>query len=159
MQDRDQDADQDQRRRYTVPDAAAQLGLTQDAVRKRIKRHTIEHERDQDGRVYVYLDTAKTEQDDDQDDVPTHERNALIYQMEARIDDLREALEAERRANDENRRIIAGLTQRIPAIEPAEGSEEAQESHEDASEGPTTTEPAEGHITQDTPRRRWWRFW
>jgi excisionase family DNA binding protein len=42
--------------RLTVAQAAARLGVSQDAVRKRIKRGTIEYEQDQDGRLHVYLD-------------------------------------------------------------------------------------------------------
>ena len=37
---------------YTVADAAKEMGISEDAVRKRIKRNTIEHYR-QDGRIYV----------------------------------------------------------------------------------------------------------
>jgi excisionase family DNA binding protein len=42
--------------RLTVAQAAARLGVSQDAVRKRIKRGTIEYEQGQDGRLHVYLD-------------------------------------------------------------------------------------------------------
>jgi excisionase family DNA binding protein len=42
--------------RLTVAQAAARLGVSQDAVRKRIKRGTIEYEQGQDGRLHAYLD-------------------------------------------------------------------------------------------------------
>jgi hypothetical protein len=42
------------RRRLTVQDAADALGVTVDAVRSRVKRGTIAHERES-GRVYVLL--------------------------------------------------------------------------------------------------------
>jgi excisionase family DNA binding protein len=63
------DADLD---RLTVAEAAEALGISQDAVRKRIARRTIAHDRAPSGRVYVYLPTSetvhKTDQDTDQDD-------------------------------------------------------------------------------------------
>ena len=37
--------------------AAEVMGVTVDAIRKRISRDTIPHERDEDGRVWVVLDT------------------------------------------------------------------------------------------------------
>ena len=43
--------------RVSVYDAAQVMGVTVDAIRKRISRGTIPHERDEDGRVWVLLDT------------------------------------------------------------------------------------------------------
>ncbi len=45
--------------RLTVAEAAERLGVTQDAVRQRVQRNTIEHERTEEGRVYVYLTASK----------------------------------------------------------------------------------------------------
>jgi IS30 family transposase len=42
--------------RLTVAQAAAQLGVSQDAIRKRIRRNTIDYDQDPDGRIYVYVD-------------------------------------------------------------------------------------------------------
>jgi excisionase family DNA binding protein len=44
--------------RITVQEAAYRLGVKDDAIRKRIQRGTLEHEKDSDGRVYVYLDAT-----------------------------------------------------------------------------------------------------
>src|SRR5215207_7427442 len=51
------------RNKATVYEAAEILGLTVDAIRKRIQRGTIPHERLEDGRVYVLLDEARALQD------------------------------------------------------------------------------------------------
>ena len=42
--------------RVTVAEAAARLGLKEQAIRKRVQRGTLAHDKDDDGRVYVYLD-------------------------------------------------------------------------------------------------------
>src|SRR5215212_773664 len=42
--------------RVTVAEAAARLGVKEQAIRKRIQRGTLAHDKDEDGRVYVYLD-------------------------------------------------------------------------------------------------------
>jgi DNA-directed RNA polymerase specialized sigma24 family protein len=40
--------------RVTVVEAAARLGVKEQAIRKRIQRGTLTHDKDDDGRVYVY---------------------------------------------------------------------------------------------------------
>jgi hypothetical protein len=63
---------------------------------------------------------------------------------------LRQQLDAEREANRENRRIIAGLVQRVPELE-AQASPEAQGS---------PTAPSEKSSSSPTPpgvqKRSWW---
>jgi hypothetical protein len=49
--------------RVTVAQAADALDISQDAVRKRIARGTIPHDRDESGRVYVYISSSETVQD------------------------------------------------------------------------------------------------
>src|SRR3954447_21778647 len=46
--------------KLTVPQAAERLGITQDAVRKRIKRGYIGWEKDDEGRLYVWVDPTET---------------------------------------------------------------------------------------------------
>src|ERR671911_592461 len=65
-QDGQQDRAQDVLDRLTVTQAAHRLGVTQDAVRKRIARGTIRHEKDYEGRIFVYLDTFESESKTDQ---------------------------------------------------------------------------------------------
>src|ERR687898_1665031 len=64
------DSPQDVLDRLTVAQAADRLGITQDAVRKRIARGTLRHVKDHEGRIFVYLDpferVSKTDQDEDQ---------------------------------------------------------------------------------------------
>ena len=89
LQDRPQDVLLD---RITVAEAAGRLGVTQDAVRKRIARGTIRHEKDEDGRVFVYLraadtglGTAKTDQDDEQDSTSATDQDKYVRSLEDQI--------------------------------------------------------------------------
>ena len=129
-------------KRYTVPEAAKILGIGTDAVRKRIARDTIPHEKGDDGRVYIYLDTGHDEGHDAQEKAPElveslrEQIGYLQGVIATRDEELRtRAEELRRRDQDLERRdrIIAALTERIPqALEPPS---EARES--DVSPSPT----------------------
>jgi Mg2+ and Co2+ transporter CorA len=93
-------ANSDQRR-LTVHDAARQLGISEDAVRMRIKRGTLSADKE-GGRLYVLLDTEPT----------TDRTDELIEELRGRVSSLEHQLGQEREANRENRRIIAALTSR-----------------------------------------------
>jgi excisionase family DNA binding protein len=54
--------------RVTVDEAARVLGLSVDAIRKRVQRGTIDYERAEDGRVWILLDAIRTHHDIDQDE-------------------------------------------------------------------------------------------
>jgi hypothetical protein len=78
-------------------------------------------------------------------DAAPHERNALISELRAHNDTLREHLEAERQAHAESRRIIAGLVERIPSIaapqEPSDAAEAVEEEPERSEPRPDATDP------------------
>jgi hypothetical protein len=126
------------RRRLDLREAAETLGTSVDAVRKRIQRGTLESEK-ADGKVYVWLD----------DGAPRSDAEALISSKDETINVLREQLEAERQAHAEARRIIAGLVERVPALE-------APESPETPSEGTANiAAPPEPETAAEA--RPWWR--
>jgi hypothetical protein len=133
-------------RRVPVAKAAELLGISEGAVRMRVKRGTLPSTRE-GGRLYVLLDTEPTPEPERPHD-RTHDRTSEL------IATLREQLEAERRANEENRRIIAALTQRIPEIE---APPEPRESPESPAPSETPTEGSGG--PQSASERRWWEFW
>ena len=141
--------------RVSVPQAADHLGTTVDALRKRVQRGTIPHERDRDGRVWILLDTGRPRQDTDQDtDRPQSDSAALISEMRAHNATLQAQLEAERQAHAEARRIIAGLVERIPAIEaPQEARESPETGEEQQGRGNVPPEP------QAATSQPWWRRW
>ena len=141
-------------RHLTVKEAAKRLNVSEAAIRQRIQRGSIAHEKDEEtNRVYVRI---YEEFDRLYGDETTYETG---YEREL-IDTLREQLAAEREANRENRRIIAALASRIPEIE---APSETQESPRTASEEPYSTHapptpdyPVERPFTEEE-RPSWWR--
>ena len=119
-----------------------------DAIHKRIRRNTIRHERGEDGRLYVYVDTSTSGLDMSTDASKTEVTERYIARLERQLE------EADAR-DRENRRIIALLTPRIPAIEAPSVAEESPQSTEPR---PGTPTEASGG-TQETTERPWWRFW
>jgi hypothetical protein len=127
--------------RLTLRQAAAVLGVSESAVRKRVVRGTLRSDKGADGRRYVYLDTgADSVADEGADTSDTHERDALISSKEETIAVLREQLDAERAAHAEARRLLAAAIERIPAIE-APATQEATEDAETVEEAPERAEP------------------
>src|SRR5215212_8410867 len=115
--------------RVTVPEAAARLGMSENALRKRIQRGTIEHDKDEDGRVFVYLapempPTMPDQADDQADSQVTNQagdhvadQHRLIERLENEVEYLRREVEDWK---DESRRkdaILMTMTQRIPELE------------------------------------------
>jgi hypothetical protein len=103
-------------RRVTVDEAARVLGLSVDAVRKRVQRDTIRYEKDSAGRVRIILDESETLQDEVQGTTGPHQ-DELLASKDETIRLLREQLEQANERDRENRRIIAALTSRIPELE------------------------------------------
>src|SRR5215211_4354314 len=113
--------------RLTVHDAARRLGISEDAVRMRVKRGTLSADKE-GGRLYVLLDIEPTTE-------PTTDRtDELIEELRGRVLSLEHQLDQEREANRENRRIIVALTSRIPAIEAPPGERGSPQTVEDEPE-------------------------
>src|SRR5215213_2415990 len=115
----------------------------------RVKRGTLEAERE-GRRLYILLTPDPTTE-------PTQTRtDELIAELRDRVQSLEDQLGQEREANRENRRIIAALTSRIPAIE---APQEDREEPETVEEGPGRAEPRSdaGGTQEGAQRRSWWR--
>jgi hypothetical protein len=141
-------------RRATVAEAAGLLGISAEAVRGRIRRGTLPVERE-GGTVYVLLDVqadARTTGDQSRTttDQPDDRTDLLIAELQDRVRSLEEA-------NRENRRIIAALTSRIPAIEAPPEARESPETVSERAEPRSSTggsqEPAE------RGREPWYKRW
>ena len=131
------------------------MGVTVDAIRKRVARDTIPHEKDEDGRVWVILDTDQDSASKVQDtDQPQSATDALISQMQERIASLERQLDQEREANSEHRRLLLRALERIPP------QLEARESPQTVDAEPERAEPrpATGEA-QEPAWRRWRRKW
>src|SRR5215218_1407983 len=74
--------------RLTVHDAARRLGISEDAVRMRIKRDTLRSEK-RDGRLYVLLEIEPTND-------PTDRTDELLDELRDRVRSLEGQLEGER---------------------------------------------------------------
>jgi hypothetical protein len=125
--------------RVTVDEAARHLGLTVDAVRKRVQRGQIAYEKDEAGRVRIILDESETLQDIGLDntgqETVTHEE--LVEELRRTNELLREVITTR---DEEIRRrdtIIMNMTEAMKALNPPapEDTSEARESPE--SSGPT----------------------
>ena len=152
--------------RLSVAEAAEALSVTRDAIHKRITRGTIEHEKGEDGRFYVFVDTSterldlSTDTSVDKSKVEALER--LIDSQHDRIAFLERELD---RRGDETIRlqqIVAGLTQanaqlaaRVPELEAPQEATEDAETVEETPEG-VEPRPATGGA-QEGARRPWWR--
>jgi hypothetical protein len=94
-----------------------------------------------DGRRYVYLySVADSVTDNAADTSANHARDALICEMRAHDETLREQLEAERQTHSaEARRLLAAALERIPAIEAPQ--EEAVDAAETGGQEPEESDP------------------
>jgi hypothetical protein len=148
--------DQPANQRLTVAQAAEVLGITEGAVRSRIKRGTLPTTKES-GTVYVLLGGGTSQANQAPNTgVPADQSPELLEALRDQIRDLREQLGQANERDRENRRIIAALTSRIPAIEaPQEGSEAPSEATEQPGRvGPQTE--VEGAQEPAQPRP-WWR--
>jgi len=161
-------------RRLDIPAAAAALGLSETAVRRRLQRRGLAGGKDEAGRWYVELADGDTGRDTD--GVPSVDRGTpggippasagdtalyerLIEGKDAELARLADELErthaALRRAQEaegEQRRIIAGLMARLPELA-------APTPRPDATAGPPAEAVPPPVAEVPGPRKPWWRFW
>jgi len=118
----------------------------------------LKHEKTSEGRVFVWVDSAPdTAQDTAQDTYRDASQDALLTAKDETIAALREQLAHANERDRENRRIIAALTSRIPAIE---APQEPRESSETGAEKPETApRPRSDALAPERPveGRPWWR--
>ena len=132
--------------RVTVAEAAVRLGVKEQAIRKRIQRGTIAHDKDDDGRVYVYLDP----QDGATGTGIDTGMDKLLQSLQDQIAYLRQEAEDWKEEARRKDTIIMSLTQRLPELEAPAGSPESLQT---ASEG-----AAKGHPwgQQEPSQRHSW---
>ena len=134
-----------QHERLTIQEAAHRLGVSESAIRKRIKRGTLKREKTEDGRVLVYMEPSAP----GTEEVRTPERDALISQMQERVAFLEHELEA--RSEEIRRRdtIIMNMTEAMKALSPP-----SHETPPDERESPQTVDEEPERAKQSpTPLR------
>ena len=144
--------------RLTLRQAAAALGVSESAIRKRVERGTLRSDKGADGRRYVYVDTvADNVADEGEDTSATREHDALISELRAHNDTLREQLEAERQGHAEARRLLLEALAKIPPA--IEAPSEQRESPQTVDEEPESAEEPRSVTveSQESVPRPWWR--
>ena len=130
-------------------EASEVLGVTVEAVRGRIKRGTLRHERDS-GTVYVLLDVDQSQTghqpDDDQTTDQARSDDDIVGELRDRIRYLERQVEAERESRRRADTILAQLSaanaEQARTIRALEAPQEAPEEAETVEEA-----PEEGHAT------------
>jgi DNA-binding transcriptional MerR regulator len=121
--------------RVTIQEAARRLGVSEGAIRKRVTRNTLHHEKAPDGRVYVYLDAGDRQRVDAVQDTGVNPHStALISQLEGEVEFLRDQV---RRQQE----IIAQQALTMRQLSAPQGTEESSEAAEMVEEEPEEAEP------------------
>jgi hypothetical protein len=132
--------------RLTIQEAARRLGVSEGAVRKRVTRDTLKHHKDEDGRVYVYLDEGdRRGVDDGQDEGVDPNSNALISRLESEVAFLRDQVQRQQEIIAQQAVTMRQLT--------AASSEEAPEAAETVEEAPDRAEAPEDELDTERARR------
>src|SRR5215208_435068 len=142
--------------RLTIPEAAVRLGLSENALRKRVHRDTIEHEKDEEGRVFVYLSPGVPPTTSDQADGQASDQvdglHRLIARLEGEVEYLRRETEDWKEEARRKDTIIMTMAQRIPELEAVP----------DASQRPVTDSGEGSGVEEEYPegqRASWWQRW
>jgi hypothetical protein len=143
-----QDAGRDER--LTVAAAAEQLGISKEAVRKRISRGTLRADKDADSTVRVYVPKSDTSSGTEVEIL-----RELVEELRRERDDWKE----QARIAD---RLLATALERIPELPPpAEGSR-SPDKRESPTAAPVETESSQPRSAGGDPQegaepRSWWR--
>jgi hypothetical protein len=96
--------------RLTVNEAAKVLEVSPSAVRKRVERGTLPADKDEDARLFVYVDTEETRRATRRDASHDDVRDALIAELRDRV----RYLEEESRRKDT---VLLSLSEGLKALE------------------------------------------
>jgi hypothetical protein len=156
-----EDRSQTSRRRVSVAEASEILGVTVEAVRGRIKRGTIGHEREGD-RVFVVLDADQPPTGRDQGYDQSTDRTELVETLRERIEDLRSDRDAWREQARRSDYLLGSAMERTRELEnrlrELEAPQETPGAPETVEEEPEGTKPQSAAVeAQEGTQRPWWR--
>lgn len=135
--------------RVTVYEASQRLGISEGAVRQRIHRGTLNSERDESGKVYVFLTPDDTQDISVTTDQNNTVNNAIMDELRDRVRFLEAELDDRKEEARRKDSIIMSLTQRVPELEAAS---EPRESTVTAS-----PEQSKGAVPQPEKSLSWWQ--
>ncbi len=167
-------------KRMSIAEAADTLGVTRDAIRKRVKRQSIEWEVDPSGETFVYLDASghngdasETDADASGRDGDTSEtdadasgrggdtsadtsRHALVESLQDQVEYLRREVEVWQEESRRKDHLLARALERIP---PQLETPETPQAPESADESTQRAEPPAdaGEAQEGGEPRSWWR--
>jgi len=130
--------------RVTVADAADRLGITKEAVRKRISRRTLLSDKDADGTVWVYIPPSGTSSGTASETIG---RDELVELLRAQLEDLRTDRDAWR---DQARRSDYMASTAMDRTRELENRLRELEAPQEASESPETVEEAPDRAESQT---------
>jgi hypothetical protein len=148
----------------SVAEAAQRLGVKEQAIRKRISRGTLQHDKDEDGRVYVYIASEP------QDEVQSIDAQANTH-LEALVDTLQEQNRFLREELARKDAILLNMTEAMKALTPPAQQTESPppaDAPSDMRESPVTPTEQPGRAEPQAPlegarkpaqeeHRSWWR--
>lgn len=164
------------RDRITVQEAARRLGVKDDAIRKRIQRGTLEHDKGPDGRVFVYLDATHDAAEDSYQDSTRYQSHdssngsshdasyaVLVELLRSELEEWKQVVatrDEELRRKDsiimQMAQANASLAARVPELEASVELRDGPENASDTTEG-TDTPTDQGYRETGVQRRSWWR--
>jgi hypothetical protein len=124
--------------RVTVAQAAQRLGITKEAVRKRIHRGTIRSDKDQDGTVHVYVPPYGTPSGTDGEE--------LVVELRDRVAYLERQVEEERNARYRADELLARLMERVQLEAPRDEPGSPETATEGEVKGGVPAEREEGDV-------------
>jgi len=142
-------------RRVTLREASEILGVSVEAVRKRVKRDSLGSDKGPDGRVYVYLDTGG-DASYPEPGVEAGGAGDLVEELRDRISYLERQLDVRTEELKEHRRLLAGLIERVPELEAPQEAADAPEPTEEQ-QGRAEPRSGAGEAQEGAQRRSWWR--
>jgi hypothetical protein len=138
--------------RLTIQEAARRLEISEGAVRKRVARDTLQNEKDDDGRVYVYLDAGGGRGvDTGQDKGVDPNSSALISRLESEVAFLRDQVQRQQEIIAQQAVSMRQLTA-ASSQEPPEDAETVEEAPE-RSEPHSAAEEAKDELGAERARR------
>jgi hypothetical protein len=149
--------------RLSVAAAAERLGITKEAVRKRISRGTLRSDKDPDGAVRVYIPASRTSSGTVSESIA---RDELVEILRAQLEDLRADRDAWRDQARRSDYMASAAMDRTRELEsrirelgaPSAAPSDERESPQTVEEEPESAEPhPDAPGTHEGVQRPWWR--